>query len=475
MERRTENPVSLPVSNPTTSYWQDPLDDIANHRSADLPTIADVVIIGSGITGAAIAWRLLNEPGTPFSTDAPENCRLPTVVMLEARQTCSGATGRNGGHTKAASYRSFLDNAQRLGTDVACQIARLELENIRSVHEFAREHSISCESNPCQTVDAIYDAAQWMQANAAIEAMRRAMPGEDASKYHIHTADELRKSCFVHGDNLHGGVEYEAGSISAYRFTAGLLKLCLAQGLNLQTNTPATAISRTAEAGIPAPWLVETPNGKIWTSKLVLATNGYTSFLHSRLHRVIVPVRGHVTAQRPGLNMPKEGLATTYSFIYSNGFEYMIPRPPPARYAGDIVMGGGLDEYGTTDDAACNPAITSYLHNTTPQYFGTNWGLDHQAGRIREAWTGIMGFSPDGFPFVGEMPGEEGLFVAAAFQGHGMALCWLCAQALTEMMGDRDGRELQAWFPDAFRISQERLQQRFKGVSHEAPFDDRLH
>jgi hypothetical protein len=97
--------------------------------------------------------------------------------------------------------------------------------------------------------------------------------------------------------------------------------------------------------------------------------------------------------------MPKEGLQTTYSFIYANGYEYMISRPLGSIYAGDIIMGGGLvkapeeglHEYGTTDDTTLNTVIQDYLVETTPRYFGDSWGNDHPEGRIRRAWTGIMG------------------------------------------------------------------------------------
>ena len=85
MDERAKIPVYLPVANPTLSYWQDPPDPLADHRTTpDLPTSADTVIIGSGITGAAIAWHLLQSPN-PGS-----------ILILEARQACSGATGRNG-------------------------------------------------------------------------------------------------------------------------------------------------------------------------------------------------------------------------------------------------------------------------------------------------------------------------------------------------------------------------------------------
>lgn len=85
MDERAKIPVSLPCDNPTVSYWQDPPDAIADHRTTpDLPPTTDTVVIGSGITGAAVAWNLLQGPN-PGS-----------ILMLEARQACSGATGRNG-------------------------------------------------------------------------------------------------------------------------------------------------------------------------------------------------------------------------------------------------------------------------------------------------------------------------------------------------------------------------------------------
>lgn len=95
MDERARIPVTFPRDNPTTSYWQDPPDEIANTRvTEELPEKADIVIIGSGISGAAIAWNLLE--------DVRNGDREPDaqrIVMLEARQACSGATGRNGQYT----------------------------------------------------------------------------------------------------------------------------------------------------------------------------------------------------------------------------------------------------------------------------------------------------------------------------------------------------------------------------------------
>jgi hypothetical protein len=85
MEIQAGIPPTLPRANPTISAWQDPPDVIADIRSTnELPGSADIVVIGSGISGASVAFDLLTRDGSL------------KMVMLEARQACSGATGRNG-------------------------------------------------------------------------------------------------------------------------------------------------------------------------------------------------------------------------------------------------------------------------------------------------------------------------------------------------------------------------------------------
>lgn len=459
MEKRASIVPALPCPNPTVSYWQDPPDAIADYRSTpELPHEADVVIVGSGISGACIAYHYL--------------CRRPKskLVLLDARQACSGATGRNGGHTKGASYRTFLDNVNKLGVVEALKIARLEYDCMKGVHAFAREHGIDCDSTELDTVDILYDKDQSEQAKASVAHMQRVMErDEPAAKYDFWTERETEEKFLTPG--ALGSVSYPAGSISAYKFVIGVLKLALEKGLNLQTNTAVTSISRNDEQ---ATWTVETLRGHIFTPQVVLATNGYTARVWPRSQGVIVPLRGHVTAQRPGTAMPQSGLRTSYSFIYENGYEYMIPRPPGSRFAGDLVIGGGLVkardegllEFGTTDDSSMNTETLDYLRETCVDYFRSNWGGDSIEGRIRKAWSGIMGFSADGYPLVGPIPGEPGLHISASFQGHGMVLCFLCAQAVTQMMvGDgRERKDLNRWFPNAYRVTEQRLSHTFQGL-----------
>jgi len=92
---RTMTPLAedpgLPASKPTVSSWLVPPDSLANYRSsAVLPSdVVDVVIIGSGFSGTSVAWHLLHGDDEPRT-------KYISCLMLEARDVCSGATGRNG-------------------------------------------------------------------------------------------------------------------------------------------------------------------------------------------------------------------------------------------------------------------------------------------------------------------------------------------------------------------------------------------
>lgn len=76
----------LPTKDSTASFWHsEPSTLLLDHRTTpELPSYADVVIVGSGITGASAA-RFLAED---------ERAKGASIVMLEARQACWGATGR---------------------------------------------------------------------------------------------------------------------------------------------------------------------------------------------------------------------------------------------------------------------------------------------------------------------------------------------------------------------------------------------
>lgn len=95
LKRSPGLPTASPSSTTTHPFWMVPPSAVADHQPVVWPENVDVVIIGSGITGASVARALLDEHGSGLK-----------VLMLEARAACSGATGRYALPLSVVNYRA---------------------------------------------------------------------------------------------------------------------------------------------------------------------------------------------------------------------------------------------------------------------------------------------------------------------------------------------------------------------------------
>jgi glycine/D-amino acid oxidase-like deaminating enzyme len=137
--------------------------------STPLPNYADVVIIGSGIAGTAIARTLLDHQykGSPLR-----------VVMLEARDVCSGATGRNGGHISPNTYHDYLDLGAKYGESAAQAIVRFRLAHLPALLAVAEEEDVLLESQArmVEQLDVFLQDTVYQHAKNALTAYLIAFP-----------------------------------------------------------------------------------------------------------------------------------------------------------------------------------------------------------------------------------------------------------------------------------------------------------
>ncbi|CZR54288.1 uncharacterized protein PAC_04171 [Phialocephala subalpina] len=445
---QTKIPVGLPRPHPTKAYWQTPPLPISDHRSTpNLPKTSKYVIVGSGITGTSIAWKILQEePGA-------------SITILEARQACSGATGRNGGHCRAGNYLKFKHYLQQFGLEEVLKMEALEEVNVKNVGNFIKEHEIGCDLRDVETVDIFTDQPGWEEALEALKAREEAFDGrveaKVLTKHRVWSAKETREELLVPAGV--GAISFPAYALSPYKFICGLLGMCLKKGLNIQTNTPVVEVAR---AHASKKWVVHTERGEIVAQKVILATNAYTAALYPPLVEAIIPTRGQVAAIRPGssiINNP--ALKITMGLNSAESGDYMQSRAEQFSGAGDIIIGGGRrlgtprgenGEQPVLDDATIHPDVSEYLTHAAAKYFGRdNWGED---GKMLQEWTRIMGYTFDQCPLIGEAPGQEGLWVCAGFHGHGMATTFQSAEALVGLLMGRE-KEVDKWMPENYRLS----------------------
>lgn len=158
-----------------------------------------------------------------------------------------------------------------------------------------------------------------------------------------------------------------------------------------------------------------------------------------------------MTVQDPEGKVPNRGNMLSWGIHYPPKYD-----PKTGRYAyglyylaqsaetGYLYFGGENARFHdclTADDSTAGAESVPRLQCALPRFFGKD---DSHPWPLVGSWTGIMGFSSDGLPVVGRLStpltGREGdgEWVAAAFNGYGMANCILSGEALARMMLGED-------------------------------------
>lgn len=431
----------LPVDNPTKSFWHSRADQFAKHRTTPtLPAHADVVIIGSGYAGTTTAYYLMKGSSTPLN-----------VTMLEARDVCSGATGRNGGHLKPDLYYNTLSFTDKYGEKGCADIANFEYAHIAAMKELIEAEQIDCDFVLTRAVDVHLSPEANERCLRNYQAMMKNPYITCKSDLQLLTGEQAKVTS--KSEDTEVAVSYTAGQMWPYKLITTILKRLIDKyGLNLQTNTPALSVSKLSDGK----WEIVTPRGSIVTSKVVLATNAYTASVDSRFIDKIVPIKGiccHITASNKSERTPH--LSNTYGIRNDHlaDGDYLINRPD-----GSVVVGGAKKHifpfkerfYNNVDDSSLIDGTSDYFTDDYMQKRFYTWkNFESKPDYI---WSGILGYTDDSLPYVGEI--EPGKYIIAGFHGHGMPRVLLCAKALALAL--ETGAEVEG-IPDSFKATPKRL------------------
>lgn len=167
-------------------FWRSELHPLDDHRSTeDLPTECDILIVGAGYAGVTTAYHLLNENPDP-----------PSIVLLEARQACSGATARNGrynrgriedqdrkpsltsimsrpgGHVRPEIYFYMPEYIKKYGLEMAAAISNFEISHVQALKDLVEKEQIDCDFTLGRSMDVFLDEAQAVEAKGAYDELK---------------------------------------------------------------------------------------------------------------------------------------------------------------------------------------------------------------------------------------------------------------------------------------------------------------
>ena len=145
---------------------------------------------------------------------------------------------------------------------------------------------------------------------------------------------------------------------------------------------------------------VETSDGKLSADAVVVATGAWTPRLQQQLGRSIPiqPGKGY------SITMPRPVRAPTIPMIFEEHRVAVTPMQSGYRIGSTMEFAGY--------DASLNPRRLQLLRDGAKHYLHEPW-----AEPVIEQWSGWRPMTPDGKPYIGQVPGCDNVFVAA---GHGM-------------------------------------------------------
>lgn len=470
-----EEHASTPPSTPRTgfpkqggqslSYWlqQVRCDPLLDHRTTtDLPKEVDTVIIGSGISGSLIAkHHLVTWPSK-------------SVAILEAREFCSGATGRNAGHCKPDQWRHFAKFEKAYGQEQAVKIMDNEAETWRALVAYVKANNVDCDLWVGDTLDVPLDEDVATVAREVFERYRDAGGKVD----HISvTHDPVEAARVSRLKNAKACYAWKASTLQPWKLTAHIMRENLDNGASLQTYTVAKSITKDVSAA--RKWNIHTDRGIIACDTVVHATNAYSGALEPSLKGIITPKPHMCNRVVPPRNLSgSRAIQNSYGVLLRDGALFSIN--PRCSTDGNMMFGGSnpgqkkLDEWSEqgpdrcVDDSLANIELVTKevrafvekgLEGWKDAEFGPGEGFQY-------SWSGIIGLSADGVPFVGELPDKPGQWVCAGHHGHGMARIFTAAPGLVRLM---DGEPWSATgLPDVYQLTPERLA-RLKNATEVVP------
>lgn len=368
-------------------YWLD--GPAERYPPLDGDETVDVAIVGGGVTGLSCARQI-----------AAAGLR---VSLLETRRVGGGASGRNGGFALRGGAEPYVESRAR---------------ELWSLTETALARLAERAGDAFRPVGSLRVAASEAEL-AAVRAEHDALV-EDGFEAEWVERDDLPPLLRPH---FAGGLfNPPDGALEPGRWSQRLARLAADAGAAIAELTPATAVE---------PSRVRAGSREVRCDAVVLATDGYTDGLLPELEAAIRPARAQMLATAP---LPERHFPCP---VYAReGWDYWQQAPDRS-----LLIGGWRDtelerEFTSVDEP------TGSLQATIEGFAATLLG---RRPAVTHRWAGLLGFTEDRRPLVGEL--RDGIWVSAGYSGHGNVLALACGELVADAILGRPAAELDLFTP----------------------------
>src|SRR5947207_2490029 len=209
-----------------SNYWLTTVS-MPSGTADELPSRADVAIIGAGFTGLSAA-RILAKGGI-------------SVAILETHTIGWGASSRNGGMVLTGLKLDVGTLGRRYGMETARRMYADSLASIDLVEKIVREENIDCDFSRCGHLEVASKPAHFDSYSRSAEVIAKDFGHQLRVVPRSQLTSEIGSSIY-----FGGMVDDTSAGLNPARYVAGLAQAAMRAGAGIYENAPALKINRVA-------------------------------------------------------------------------------------------------------------------------------------------------------------------------------------------------------------------------------------
>ncbi len=365
----------------TVSHWQ---------RAEQIEREIDFLVVGAGLAGGAAANFARQVHGRD-------------VVVTDARDVALGASGRNAGFMISGLDTYYHRAIEEYGHEVAREVWGMSLRSFRHWREFIKNSPFEV---PIDNGGSLLLAETGEEAKE-LELAARAL-SKDKIDIEYYSRDPLNRGFYA-------AIEQP--------LDAGVQPYLLARTVMAQSGAELISNNELYQLEHKDDFVKVHTRKAIFKARYVmLCTNAYSPMIDPYFIGKVVPTRAQCLVTEPLDHVP-------VPYCGYSDYGYMYYR---STFDGRFLLGGGRkqhqsEENDTLEDRL-NPKVHAFLDRYLKRYF------PDVTAPVAHRWSGIMGFSCDGLPLVGTLPGRPRIGFAVGFTGHGLALAAAAAERAVDKL-----------------------------------------